>query len=237
MRCFGKITFILILIAMTSAVMAEKFYSYHNHRNQLIFSNRKPLDDQAKIITEHKIDRDQPYLMQFDKDRYNRYDDLILKHTQTTGIDFNLVKSVILVESNFNHKAVSPKGAIGLMQLIPDTAKRFGVSDSFDPDENILGGCRYLKLLIEMFEGNLELVLSSYNAGENLVKRIQRVPNYKETKRYVRKVIEIYGRNDTRLADQFVVRATRSKFYRYVDENGVVTFSNVDPPEGAKPVK
>ncbi|MBN2432210.1 MAG: lytic transglycosylase domain-containing protein [Acidobacteria bacterium] len=216
--------------------LAEKFYSYHNRFNQLVFSNHRPPAADANDVKEMEIQRDQPYLLQFDEDRYNRFDELILKHSQRSGVDFNLVKSMILVESNFNPKAVSPKGAQGLMQLIPDTATRFNVGDVFDPDENIRGGCDYLKYLIELFEGDLELVLSSYNAGENLVKRIQRIPDYRETRNYVAKIIQIYGRTRTSL-EPFTILTPGSKFFKYVDENGVITLSNIDPPKGAKPVR
>jgi len=216
--------------------LAEKFYSYYNRFNQLVFSNHRPLDADAGEVKEMEIRRDQPYQLQFDEDRFNRFDELIQKHSQRTGVDFNLIKSIILVESNFNPRAVSPKGAQGLMQLIPDTAKRFNVVDVFNPDENIRGGCDYLKYLIELFEGNLELVLSSYNAGENLVKRIQRVPNYRETRNYVSKIIQIYGRASTSL-ESFTVITPGAKFFKYIDENGVITLSNIDPPKGAKPVR
>jgi hypothetical protein len=225
-----------LLGIQTTFFLAEKFYSYYNRFNQLVFSNHRPLDQDAEEIKEHRIERDQPYLLQFDQDRFNRFDDIIMKHSKKSGVDFNLIKSIILVESNFNPTAVSPKGAQGLMQLIPDTAARFDVADVFDPDQNIRGGCDYLKYLIELFDGDLELVLSSYNAGENLVKRIKRVPNYRETQNYVQKVIQIYGRAQTSL-EPFTIITPGSRFFKYMDENGVITLSNIDPPKGAKPVK
>ncbi len=96
-----------------------------------------------------------------------------------------LVRSVIKVESNYNPFAVSPKGARGLMQLIPATARRFGVSDSFDPVENIRGGARYLRYLLDLYGGNYTLALAAYNAGENAVARYGDVPPYPETQNYV----------------------------------------------------
>ncbi len=230
------IVIILLLLPCTILpVFGEKFYSFVDHNGQLVFMNHKPRSEAAGQVTVHEIERDRPDIIQFDEHRYNQYDALIMKHSRETGVDFNLIKTVILVESNFNPKAVSPKGAIGLMQLIPETAERFGVSNPYDPDENIRGGATYLRYLIDLFNGNLKLVLSAYNAGENLVKRIMRIPNYRETVNYVKKIVEIFGRTHTTLADSTVVYAPGAKFYKYVDQNGVITFTNSDPPKGARP--
>ncbi|HUP04529.1 MAG TPA: lytic transglycosylase domain-containing protein [Bryobacteraceae bacterium] len=101
-----------------------------------------------------------------------------------------LVHSVIQVESNYNPGAVSPKGAQGLMQLIPATARRFGVSDAFDPLENVRGGTAYLKYLIGLYKGNYTLALAAYNAGEGAVARYGDVPPYQETRDYVKEVAQ-----------------------------------------------
>jgi hypothetical protein len=108
-------------------------------------------------------------------------------------LDPRLVLAVIAVESNFQATAVSPKNAQGLMQLIPDTAKRFGVQDPFNPSENIRGGMLYLRWLLKTFNGNLSLALAGYNAGENAVERHKGVPPYNETRQYVQKVHQLYG--------------------------------------------
>jgi hypothetical protein len=99
-----------------------------------------------------------------------------------------LIHSVIRVESNYDPYAVSPKGALGLMQLIPSTARRFGVSDVFDPADNIQGGARYLKYLLELYKGDNALALAAYNAGEGAVSRYGGVPPYPETRNYVTQV-------------------------------------------------
>lgn len=99
-----------------------------------------------------------------------------------------LIHSVIQVESNYDPFAVSPKGALGLMQLIPSTARRFGVSDVFDPADNIQGGARYLKYLLELYKGDNALALAAYNAGEGAVSRYGGVPPYAETWNYVARV-------------------------------------------------
>lgn len=104
------------------------------------------------------------------------------------SVPAELIHSVIKVESNYNPYAVSPKGARGLMQLIPETARRFGVADAFDPVENIQGGARYLRYLLDLFDGNYTLALAAYNAGEAAVARYGDVPPYPETQNYVQLV-------------------------------------------------
>ncbi|MBI2821038.1 MAG: lytic transglycosylase domain-containing protein [Acidobacteria bacterium] len=122
-----------------------------------------------------------------------QYDASILKHANTYRVDPDLVRAVIRAESNFNYRAVSSKGAVGLMQLIPSTARRFGVINLFHPDQNIEGGVKYLKLLLETFHNDLKLALAAYNAGENAVLRIGGIPNYPETVDYVSKITSSYG--------------------------------------------
>ena len=108
-------------------------------------------------------------------------------------VDANLVRSIIKVESNFNPHAVSRKGAMGLMQLMPSTARSLKVHNPFDPSQNIEGGVRHFKALLEDFGGDVELSLAAYNAGRGAVQRTGGVPNYRETREYVRRITEIYG--------------------------------------------
>ena len=122
------------------------------------------------------------------------FDDLIQTISGVHGLDPALTRAVIEVESNFDSRAISHAGAQGLMQLIPDTASRFGVRDVFDPAQNIEGGVRYLTFLLEMFDGDFDLSLAAYNSGENRVKRIGRIPDIAETQDYVRKVRASYTR-------------------------------------------
>jgi len=104
------------------------------------------------------------------------------------GVDVDLVRAVIQVESDYDQLAVSSKGAQGLMQLMPDTARRFGVTNSFDPRQNVFAGVRYLRFLLDMFQNNVALAVAAYNAGENAVLRYGGVPPFKETRSYVQKV-------------------------------------------------
>ena len=121
-------------------------------------------------------------------------DGLIKTNGERYGLDPYLVFLVIEQESQFRQRAVSPKGARGLMQLMPGTARRLGVKDSFDPAQNIMGGSRYLKELMNMFGGRVDLALASYNAGEGAVMKYGRaVPPYRETRDYVKKITKRYG--------------------------------------------
>jgi len=119
-----------------------------------------------------------------------KYDQLITKASEKYNVDSALVKAVIKAESNFNHKAVSPKGARGLMQLMPATASSLQVRDSFHPEKNIDGGVRYLRYLLNLFKGDLSLALAAYNAGEAAVAKYQySIPPYRETQTYVQRVM------------------------------------------------
>jgi soluble lytic murein transglycosylase-like protein len=123
------------------------------------------------------------------------YGEHILAAAKETNVDPALIQAVIAVESNFNPAARSVKGAIGLMQLMPETAKRYGVKDPLDPAQNIFGGARYLRDLMAMFNDNLDLVLAAYNAGEEAVMRYGRkIPPYRETAAYVPRVLDSYRR-------------------------------------------
>ena len=109
------------------------------------------------------------------------------------ALDPRLVLSVIAVESNFEHQAVSPKAAMGLMQLIPDTARRFNVSNAYNATQNLRGGMAYLRWLLSYYRGNIAYALAAYNAGEGKVDRYQGVPPYPETRAYVKRVLTLYG--------------------------------------------
>ena len=116
-----------------------------------------------------------------------RFDDLVREHSQRQSLRPELVRAVIQVESGFDPRATSPKGAMGLMQLMPQTAKSLGVLNAYDPEQNIRGGTVYLRQLLDKY-GNEQLALAAYNAGPGAVDRYDGVPPYRETKDYVRKV-------------------------------------------------
>ncbi len=121
-------------------------------------------------------------------------DEQIRRASDATGVDTDFVHSVIQHESNFNPRAVSPKGAQGLMQLMPGTARQLGVNNAFDPAANIQGGSQYLRELLLRYQGNAAKALAAYNAGPAAVDRYQGVPPYPETRRYVARVITSYNK-------------------------------------------
>ncbi len=126
--------------------------------------------------------------------RAGAYAELIGLAAARYELDPALLTAMAEVESAFDPVAVSPKGACGLLQLMPQTAARFGVADVFDAEQNVEGGARYLSWLLERFEGNSELALAGYNAGEGAVERYRGIPPYQETRRYVARVLEGAGR-------------------------------------------
>ncbi len=125
--------------------------------------------------------------------RATQYDSIIERAASNSAVEANLLRAVIVVESGFNSRAVSRRGAVGLMQLMPATATRFGVSDPFDPRENVHGGARYLRFLMDRFGHDVRLALAAYNAGEEAVERNGgRIPPFLETQAYVPRVLQIY---------------------------------------------
>jgi soluble lytic murein transglycosylase-like protein len=135
-------------------------------------------------------------------------------------VDPALVRAVVEAESNWNPSAVSRKGALGLMQLVPGTAERFGVGDAFNPRQNLDGGVRYLRTLLERYNGDLNRSLAAYNAGEHAVDRARGVPRLWETRSYVQRVLDSYFRpGSDRLPNSRPI-------YRKTDEQGRVVFTN-----------
>ena len=120
------------------------------------------------------------------------FDELIRSASDRYNVDPNLIRAIIKTESDFNINARSNKGAMGLMQLMPDTARLHNVSDAYDPNENVEGGVRHLRMLLERYQGNLELSLAAYNAGAGAVEKHGGIPPYNETREYVRKVLRFY---------------------------------------------
>ena len=125
--------------------------------------------------------------------RAGQYDSIIERAAIAASVEPNLLRAVIVVESGFNSRAVSKRGAVGLMQLMPATATRFGVSNPYDPLQNVHGGARYLKFLIDRFGQDVSLALAAYNAGEDAVDRNGgQIPPFSETMAYVPRVLKIY---------------------------------------------
>ena len=194
--CPKKILLLLVmnLLFFTAPVCNADIYKYTDSEGVIHLTN---------IPTEHGV----PYVLVMKEKRVifqlkgdiAGYDDLIAKASSRYRIDSSLVKAVIKAESNFNHRAVSPVGAQGLMQLMPATAASLQVRDAFHPETNIDGGVRYLRYLMNLFNGNLPLVLAAYNAGENAVLRNNnRIPPYRETQMYVKRVLSLFDQYSSR---------------------------------------
>lgn len=156
-------------------------------------------------------------------------DRLVEQTASRFQVDPELVRAIIRVESAYDPKAVSNKGAMGLMQLIPATAQRFGVVNAFDPRQNLEGGVTYLKYLLDLFGGDLSLSLAAYNAGEHSVERSGGIPAIPETQDYVRRVTSIYQTGDAPVPARTAPREPpKTPITRYVDQYGVVHFTNVE---------
>jgi transglycosylase-like protein with SLT domain len=154
-------------------------------------------------------------------DRSREYDPLIQEHARNNSVRIDLVRAVIQVESGFNPSAVSPKGAIGLMQLMPATIQEFGVRNPFDPRDNVRAGVAYLRQLLDRYSNNEELALAAYNAGPGAVdKHGESVPPFRETQQYVSKVSGL-ARTATRVAGTQLYRITQ-----VIDGREYVLYSN-----------
>ena len=138
-------------------------------------------------------------------------------------INPDLIRAVIQTESGWNAGAVSRKGAVGLMQLVPSTAQRFGVKDMFSPKQNVDAGVRYLKTLLERYNGNLELALAAYNAGEGAVDRARGVPAFRETRNYVQRVQYLFNAGSGRFDGAYI--SSRS-IRKETDPAGRTIFTN-----------
>lgn len=139
------------------------------------------------------------------------YDSIIVSVAQNYRVPPELVHSIIKAESNYDPWAISSKGAMGLMQLMPLTATQYKVMNVFDPKQNIVGGVKYLVDLIKLYDGDTKRVLAAYNAGQEAIKRYGGIPPYRETRNYIKKVMATY--NKPRIS-------TRTKIYAFYDENG-----------------
>ena len=191
-----KPAFLLLTALMLSgaANAATKIYTYMDEQGVRHFTDI-PDSNRYRLLMISPADRtasgdryDQQLLA-----RASQYDALIERAAAAAGIEPNLVRAVIVVESGFNPRAKSAKGAMGLMQLMPATATRFGADNALDPVQNVAAGARYLKFLKDRFAGNVRLVLAAYNAGEQAVDRNGgQVPPYTETLAYVPRVLKFY---------------------------------------------
>lgn len=183
-----------LLIILAPGAKAD-IYAYTDANGVIHFSNmRANKDDRLVVSAEHGESGPGPsdgqiHARQAGK---NRFTTLVEDAARIYKVDVALLHAVISAESGYNPTAVSHKGAVGLMQLMPETARRYGVENSFDPVQNIRGGTKYLSYLLQLFDNDIELALAAYNAGENTVIRHgNNVPPFRETLGYVSKVMKL----------------------------------------------
>lgn len=183
------ITVLAVLTLMTAETVYADIYKYVDDDGVLHLTN-VPSIPNAKYVL---ILKEKRILFQSHID-VNKYDHIISKAANKFKVDSALIKAIIKAESNFNHQAVSPVGARGLMQLMPATAYALQVDDVFHPGNNIEGGVRYLRYLLNNYRGNLALTLAAYNAGETAVAKYNNnVPPFRETQNYIKRVLSYYG--------------------------------------------
>lgn len=188
--------YLLIALCLGAAAPAQaQIYSWRDAKGNLVLSNRRPAaSTQLASYAVPKADgfrATRPIVAE----RARAFDDLISEHSRTHSVRADLVRAVMQVESGFNPYARSPKGAMGLMQLMPATAKQYDVKNAFNPAENVRAGVAYLRELLDRYQNNEELALAAYNAGPGAVdKHGQTVPPYRETRSYVAQINKITAR-------------------------------------------
>ena len=175
------VTAVLFLFFSNSPSQAD-IYMYIDSQGVLYFTNA-PTSSQYTLYI-----KERPKASVATK----KYDGIIQEASNTFNLSFSLIKAMIKVESDFDPMAISKKGALGLMQIMPQNLRTFNIRDPHDPRQNILGGARYFKSLVERFEGKLPLALAAYNAGPTIVDKHMNIPPIQETEDYVKKVMKYF---------------------------------------------
>lgn len=205
--------------------VSAQIYSWQDEHGTLVLSDR-PTKDKSAMTTYAVQGSDAIRATKSLKisAKSDLYEESITRHASNNGLSPDLVRAVIQVESAYDPMAVSPKGAMGLMQLMPATATEFGVRNPFHPDQNIGAGVRYLKQLLNRYDNKIELALAAYNAGPGNVDKYDDVPPFRETQSYVKKLT------------QAAPAAPPNTIYRWmdvVDGRPIMKFSNKPPATGA----
>ena len=216
---------LLTVVLGTASPAAAQIYSWRDVDGKLVLSD-KPRPDQGTQTTYEvhgasTLRATTPFVSSA---KSAPFESAINEHSRRQGVAADLVRAVIQVESAFNPVAVSNKGAMGLMQLMPATAVELGVSNPFDPEQNIRGGVTYLKQLLVRYDNNVELALAAYNAGIGNVEKYGAVPPFKETRNYVNKI--------TKAAPPVPVNLVY-RWFELVDGQPKVRYSNKPPATGS----
>lgn len=181
----GFLILFLSLYILVSPLYAD-IYLYIDSQGIFHFTN-VPTSSNYKMYLKER------HLKKSGERPISHYDHFISNAAKKHGLSFPLIKALIKIESDFNPAAVSKAGAKGLMQIMPANLKALDINDPFDPQENIMGGARYLKKLLKRFDGKLPLALAAYNAGPDVVERYKRIPPFEETENFVKKVMKYYA--------------------------------------------
>jgi hypothetical protein len=220
---------IFFLIISFSSVAYADIYKYVD-QNGIICYTDSPLDKKADRIHKDNTDsvRPQPQTSRNNTPHTTDYHRIVREKAVNYNLDPSLIKAVIQTESNWDDHAVSSKGAMGLMQLMPSTANDLNVRNPFDPEENIEGGTKYLKYLLEHFNGDLTLALAAYNAGPKTVEKFGCVPPISETRQYVKKVLARYnGRTYFPTVNGSGGNEKKNEvIYKIIMNDGTVLFTN-----------
>lgn len=230
--CMNYISLTLAFMLLLSVPVMADIYKYVDENGVVCYTDA-PVGRKAEKVLRQK-DQDsppapKPARITTASAKNSDFSSYIHKAAARHDLEPELIKAVIKTESNGNHRAVSRKGAMGLMQLMPATASDMNVSNPFDPEENIDGGTKYLKYLLEKFNGNLSLALAAYNAGPKTVEKYGKIPPITETKQYVSKVFSLYnGKKSYAFSGPSVAEAEEksTRIYRVVLEDGTILFTN-----------
>ena len=182
----------MFCVCMAAPARAQ-IYSWHDASGHLVLSDRPlgAVERTYSVLKAETVRTTRPAPI----DRDPTYDNLIAEHARVNSVRADLVRAVVQVESGFNPSAISPKGALGLMQLMPATARQFGVRNAFNPVENVRAGVAYLRQLLDRYQNNEQLALAAYNAGPGAVQKYNGIPPYRETRAYVMAVRSTYEKS------------------------------------------
>jgi soluble lytic murein transglycosylase-like protein len=227
-RLKGLRYFMLALCLAQAAPAAAQIYSWRDTSGNLVLSNHRPLtaaDVRSYAVPKAERVRATRYVA---SERGRAYDDLIGEHSRRNGVRPDLVRAVMQVESAFNPNARSPKGALGLMQLMPATIRQFGVSNPFNAADNVRAGVAYLRELLDRYQNNEELALAAYNAGPGAVdKHGLTVPPYRETKNYVAQINQMAAR-PIEMRGESIYKVTET-----IDGRSIIRYTDKKPPTGS----
>jgi hypothetical protein len=227
----GRLVLAVVCLSFVPSAASAQIYSYRDANGRLVLANRPETPsgtqmDQSEPASTTRINRpDSPVV----RDRKLMYETLIAEHARLNDVRPELVRAVVQVESAYNPYAISPKGAQGLMQLMPGTAERFGVKNAFSPEENVRAGVAYLRQLLDKYNNDEELALAAYNAGPGAVDRYgQTVPPYRETQSYVSQISQLTSRPIEKRVNVVIYKVTE-----IVDGQPRVRYTDTRPTTGA----